>query len=96
MGRGLDGNTHAPVVSLADRFFCNPMCHQTLGAFFIRSMLILNRELGNIFVRLNGYLLTIDFVKYSPMPQDTPGNSGKLVGKSNSQLVLVHSICGTL
>ena len=32
-GRGLDGNTHAPLVSLAERFTWNQLGHQTSGAF---------------------------------------------------------------
>ena len=32
-GRGLDGNTHAPVVSLAERLLCSQTGHQTLRAF---------------------------------------------------------------
>ena len=45
-GRGLDGNTHTPLVSLADRFYWNHLGHQTLGALLIRSMQCLNRELN--------------------------------------------------
>jgi hypothetical protein len=32
-GRGLDGNTHASLVSLADRLASNHLGHQTLDAF---------------------------------------------------------------
>lgn len=32
-GRGLDGNTHAPLVSLADRLTSSPSGHLTLRAF---------------------------------------------------------------
>ena len=45
-GRGHDGNTHAPLVSLADRLSSNHSGHQTLGAFFVPfHAFILNREL---------------------------------------------------
>lgn len=36
-GRGLDGNTHAPSVSLADRLAGNHLGHQTPARFSIRS-----------------------------------------------------------
>ena len=44
-GRGLDGNTHAPLVSLADRLASNHLGHQTLVRVLIRSMSSLSREL---------------------------------------------------
>ena len=33
VGRGLDGNTHAPLVSLTDRLTSSHQGHQTFGAF---------------------------------------------------------------
>ena len=88
-GRGLDGNTHAPLISLADRLSSSHSGHQIQGASIdpfhaapqsrTRSRRRLNRR--GLKVAIEGLAVA----------QDAPGDARELVGQGNGKFVLVQS-----
>src|ERR1043166_7813158 len=88
-GRGLDGNTHAPLISLADRPTSSHSGHQIQGASIdpfhaapqsrTRSRRRLNRR--GLKVAIEGLAVA----------QDAPGDARELVGQGNGKFVLVQS-----
>jgi hypothetical protein len=89
-GRGLDGNTHAPLISLADRPTSSRLGHQIQGASInpfhaipqsrTRSRGQLDRR--DLKVGVEGFVVA----------QDTPDDARELVGQGHSELVPVQPL----
>ena len=87
VGRGLDGNTHAPLISLAERPRGAAIRVARFGArLSIRSMQILNRELGSRPRLLDPRDLEVG-IECSVVAQHAPGDAGKFVGQCHRELI---------
>jgi hypothetical protein len=77
-GRGLDGNTHASLVSLADRLTSNHLGHQTLSVAN-------SGEVGS-----DSYHLVTRGFEGLLVAQDAPGDPRQFVGQGGCQLVAME------
>jgi hypothetical protein len=89
-GRGLDGNTHAPLISLADRPSSGHSGHQIQGAsidpFHADPQL---RTWSRQRLDRHGLKMGIEGLVVA---QDAPGDTGELVGQGDGELVPVQSL----
>src|SRR6516225_12014016 len=89
-GRGLDGNTHVSLVSLADRLASNHWGHQTLDAFIDPFHAFFSIANSNEASASDCHGLTTGDVENLLVAQDAPGDPRQFVGQGCCQLVAMQ------
>ena len=89
-GRGLDGNTHAPLISLAERPPSGHLGHQIQGAFIDPFHAVPQSRTGRR-PRLDRRGLEVG-IEGLVVAQDAPGDAGQLVGQRDGELVPVQPL----
>lgn len=92
VGRGLDGNTHAPLISLADRSISTILANRFWVRFLVRSMQFSQSRTCSCTVISDRGGLNVVSVEPVALVQNRPGDPCKLVGERRGKLVLVHPL----
>ena len=92
-GRGLDGNTHAPLISLPERPPSSHLGHQIQGASIDPFHAV---PQSRTWSRWRLYRPGLEVgIKGPIVAQNTPGDAGQFVGKRHREFVFVQSLgCG--